>query len=154
MSDANWLYHDHGEYEAMLEACRQAAEREDWKRAARLFDELVSRLRLHMRMEEEVVFPAYEEATGGPQAPTRALREEHDEIVRLLRDLATVLKTNDSDRFLESLAPLVRAMTRHHEKEEQIFLPMASELLLTHRDEILRRLESHDASHERREWDM
>ncbi len=57
-------------------------------------------------MEEEILYPAYEAAVNTPHDPTQALRDEHTEIVRLLRDLSHVLKTNDSELFLASLLPL------------------------------------------------
>ena len=153
--DTNWLTHDHAEYEAILYDCQSAAEQEDWKTATRLFRELVSHIKLHMHMEEEVLYPAYEQTMNAPQGPTLALREEHDEIYRLLRDLSHVIKTNDSHLFLESLLPLEKVLFKHHEKEEEIFLPMASFVLLSQRDEIMRRLKVFDKDiPSKRAWDF
>lgn len=155
MSDnADWLHHDHVDYEALLLDCQTAAEQEDWRAVKRLFEELVDRVRLHMAMEEEVLYPAYEEAMDTPQGPTAALRQEHDEIYRLLRDLSRVLVANDSDIFLESLLPLEKVMTKHHEKEEEIFLPMAGHALLARQDEIQRRLKDLDIETSGRDWDF
>lgn len=150
--NSNWLNHDHLEYETLLYDCQAAVEQEDWRSAQQLFEQLVSHVKVHMRIEEEILYPAYEEAMNVPQGPTHALREEHDEIVRLMRDLSYVLKTNDSDLFLESLLPLERVMLKHHEKEEEIFLPMASHLLLDRRDEIMRKLEEFDKEKGKRDW--
>ncbi len=152
--DANWLHHDHVDYEALLLDCQTAAEQEDWRAVKRLFQELIARVRVHMAMEEEILYPAYEEAMDTPQGPTQALREEHDEIYRLLRDLSRVLVANDSDIFLESLLPLEKVMTKHHEKEEEIFLPMAGHALLARKDEIQRRLKEFDAETLGRDWDF
>lgn len=150
--NANWLNHDHLEYETLLYDCNAAAEQEDWKSARVLFQKLVSHLKVHMRIEEEILYPAYENAVNVPQDPTQALREEHDEIVRLMRDLSRVLKTNDSQLFLESLLPLERVMLKHHEKEEEIFLPLASHLLLDRRDEIVHKLQAFDGEKGQRNW--
>ncbi len=151
---SNWLHHDHRRYEAVLEDCRVAAEREEWRAARRLFEEFLSHLKLHMRMEEEVVYPAYDQAEGGPQKATQAMRDEHEQIVRLLRDLSWILKTNDSEHFLESLVPLRHAMMEHHEHEEQVFLPMAERVLLDRREEILKKLEEFGEAHAGRRWDF
>jgi hemerythrin-like domain-containing protein len=151
---ANWLQHDHVDYEALLLDCQTAAEEEDWRAVKQLFEELVARVRVHMAMEEEILYPAYEEAMDAPQGPTQALREEHDEIHRLLRDLSRVLVANDSDIFLESLLPLEKVMTKHHEKEEEIFLPMAGHALLAQQDEIKRRLREFDMETSGRDWDF
>lgn len=150
----NWLNHDHLDYEVLLQDCQVAAEQEDWRGVKQLFEELVARLKVHMLMEEEILYPAYETIMNTPQAPTQALRDEHSEIVRLLRDLSYVLKTNDSDLFLESLIPLEGVMIKHHEKEEEIFLPMAGHVLLTQRDEITRKLKSFDPKTSSRVWDF
>ena len=148
----HWLNHDHLEYETLLYDCQAAAEQEDWSSAKALFDKLVSHVKVHMRIEEEILYPAYENAVNIPQGPTQALREEHDEIVRLMRDLSYILKTNDSELFLDSLLPLERVMLKHHEKEEEIFLPMASHLLLDRRDEIMRKLKEFDSKKGKRDW--
>jgi hemerythrin-like domain-containing protein len=155
MSDnADWLHHDHVDHEAILFDCQAAAEQEEWRAVKQIFEELVSRVRVHMAMEEEILNPAYEAAMDAPQGPTQALREEHDEIYRLLRDLPRVLESNDSDIFLESLLPLEKVMTKHHEKEEEIFLPMAGHALLAQQDEIKRRLKEFDTETSGRDWDL
>lgn len=152
--NANWLHHDHVEYEAFLLDCQEAVEQEDWKTAKKLFKELVSRIKIHMLIEEEILYPAYEKAMNAPQGPTRALREEHDEIYRLLRDLSHVIKANNSDLFLESLLPLEKVMMKHHEKEEEIFLPMAGHVLFAQRDEIIRKLKEFDTETGGRRWEF
>ncbi len=150
--DENWLHHDHVAFEVLLEDCRDAAEAEDWRDVKRLFNELVSNLKLHMRIEEEALYPAYEQAMGTTEGPTRSLRTDHNEIVRLLHDLHFVLGTNDSAHFVDSLAPLEAVMERHHEKEEEIFLPMASQLLREQREEILKRLATVASGEGKRVW--
>ncbi len=62
--DENWLHHDHVAFEASLEDCREAVEAEDWTDAKRLFSELVSDLKLHMRIGEEALYPTYEQVMG------------------------------------------------------------------------------------------
>jgi iron-sulfur cluster repair protein YtfE (RIC family) len=152
--DPNWLNHDHLEYEELLLDCRAAAEAEEWRSAKELFEKLVAHVKVHMLIEEEILYPAYEKAVNVPHGPTKALREEHDEIYRLMRDLSHVLKTNDSDLFLESLLPLEKVMIKHHEKEEEIFLPMAGHVLLAQREEIMRRLKEFNKEKGGRNWDF
>jgi len=80
-STNNWLIHEHSLYENLLSQCTEAVEIEDWKTANLLFKKLVTHLKRHMGLEEEVLYPAYEVAAHAPQDPTSALREEHDHIV-------------------------------------------------------------------------
>jgi hemerythrin-like domain-containing protein len=150
----NWLVHEHSLYEGLLTQCQEAVEIEDWSGADRVFRGLVTHLKRHMALEEEVLYPAYETAPEAPQGPTTALREEHDQIVRLVRDMLRIIKTRDSDHVLESLVHLEQQMIKHHEKEEDIFLPMASHILDARREEISQQLANFDMSKSARKWDI
>lgn len=150
----NWLVHEHSQYENLLSRCQDAVEMEDWGTADRVFRELVAYLKQHMAVEEEVLYPAYEATAHAPQGPTRALREEHDQIVRLFRDMAAVIKTRDSEHVIDCLSHLEYQMVKHHEKEEDIFLPMASQILDDKREEISQKLADFDATRSARKWDI
>ena len=150
----NWLVHEHSLYEGLLSRCREAVETEDWGTVNSLFGELVTHLKRHMAMEEEVLYPAYESASHAPQGPTTALREEHTNIIRLIQGVARVIKTRDSEHVNECLAHLEHQMIKHHEKEEDIFLPMASHILDVSRDELLRKMAKFDGSKIHRKWDI
>jgi hemerythrin-like domain-containing protein len=147
-----WLVHEHSIIEGLLFECEDAIGREDWKAANRKFMELIDDLKLHMALEEEVLFPAYEASGDAPQGPTAALRREHDEIVRLVEDMVQVIRTRDSAHVLDSLIALEKVMIKHHEKEEDIFLPMASRLLLPQRDELLKKLNAFSGTASGRRW--
>ncbi len=139
---ANWLVHDHRKYEAVLEDCESAAGAGDWKEAVRLFYDFVEDLKLHMRMEDEIVYPFFREEVDDPENELGELMDEHDDLARLLTDLATVIKNKNYDHFEESLIPLYKAMVEHNAHEEQLLSRMGSDSLLTRRDEILQRLEA------------
>ena len=153
-SSDNWLIHEHSLYEDLLSRCQDAVEIEDWGSANLAFRELVTHLKRHMALEEEVLYSAYEAAVEAPQGPTKALREEHDQIVRLVRDMLRVIKTRDSDYVLECLVHLEKQMIKHHEKEEDIFLPMASHILDARREEISQQLADFDVTKAVRKWDI
>lgn len=141
---SSWLVHDHRRYEAMLGQIEERAELEDWSAVRATFERLRREIELHIEMENQVLYPAYETLPATPPEPTAALRREHDEIARLLRDVAHVLDLSSSDLFLEALAALDRAMTQHHKSEEEIFLPMAGHALLARKEDVLRRLAEFD----------
>lgn len=153
-TESDWLNHDHRAFEALLARCEEAAEREDWKSVKQLFNDLVGHLKAHMQMEEEVLYPAYESLTDAPEGPTVALRAEHDEIVRLVRDLSLVLNTNNSDLFLDALLPLDKTLAGHHQKEEEIFLPMAGHALREKREQITAKLKQLDQGKSMRKWEL
>ena len=148
----NWLLHDHRKYEDMVEQCRTAVKSDYWELVESLFRELVSLLKGHFLMEELVLFPAYEKLRGAPQEPSRVLREEHDQIRRVLGILSTALESRLVEDFSASLDSLEDMMERHHEKEEEIFLPMAGHALLERREKIMQELKRHDWRHAMKSW--
>ena len=79
--DTNCLVHDHRKYDRALEACEFAAEVEDWKTAVKLFNTFVEDLKLHMRMEDEVLYPLLEKESGDPKRELDLLGYEHDDLV-------------------------------------------------------------------------
>ncbi len=151
-STDNWLVHEHSLYEDLLSECHDTVENEDWESVNLIFSQLVMHLKRHIALEEEVLYPAYESAPHAPQGPTTALREEHSTIIRMIQDMAPVIKSRNSEHVLECLAHLENQMIKHHEKEEDIFLPMASHILNASHDELLRKLSEFDASKVKRKW--
>lgn len=149
----NWLVHDHHKYDEMLTECEMAAEMADWKDAVRLFNEFLNELKLHMQMEDEVIYPIFEKKEN-EQGEITELHEEHDNLVRLLNDLVSVIKTKNIDHFMDSLIPLHKAMNEHNEHEEAAFQRLGNDSLLNHRDEIMRRLSALQAKkgHKSRDW--
>lgn len=143
-ADANWLYHDHLDLEDLLNDSTAAVRRQDWEAAGRLFGRLVERLKGHMRIEEEVIFPAYDQLPGTAREPTDSLRNDHDALVRCCRDLHYSLQARNGLAFVNALAPLRDLLARHDEKEEQLFLPMAGYLLRDQQAAILERLKALD----------
>jgi len=150
----NWLIHDHHKYDEMLTECEMAAEMADWKDAVRLFKEFTGDLKLHMLLEDEVLYPIFEQKEIDSEDGIAELQDEHENLVRLLRDLVEVIKTKNIDHFMESLLPLHKAMNEHNEHEEAVFRHLGSDALLTRRDEIMGRLSAlqEKEGHKPKKW--
>jgi len=151
---SNWLVHDHQRYEAALDECEIYAGAGNWKDAIQMFYGFVDDLKLHMRMEDDVLYPFFVEETDDPEDEITALGDEHDDLVHLLNDLAYIIKTKDFDHFEDSLIPLKKAMARHNRHEEAVLQRMGGDSLLTRRDEILDRLNSLETKKDQRAWDF
>lgn len=133
----NWLNHDHKEFEAAVYKCRNACHEEEWSVVERLFPDLRFSYREHVRIEEEVLFPAYEAHPGVSSGPTDSLTADHVQIFNLMNRIADRLNKKSLDSLAEDFSLLYRILVKHHEKEEEIFLPMASEALYSDKDAIL-----------------
>lgn len=142
----NWLHHDHKHFESVVYKCRTACDAADWETAVGLLEQLASEYKSHIRMEEGVLFPAYEALPGVSTNPTASLKQDHNQIFRLFSHITQELKDGAYDNSAQNLSLLFRTLIRHHEKEEELFLPMASELLASKKGELLRRFNSADKS--------
>jgi len=151
---ANWMVHDHQKYDQMLTECEMAAEMADWKDAVRLFNEFTHDLKLHMHMEDEVLYPLFKQKGADQEDEIIELSEEHENLVRLLRDLVSVIKTKNIDHFMDSLLPLHKAMSEHSQHEETVFQSLENDPILMRRDEIMKQLSDlqKQDGHESRDW--
>lgn len=151
---SNWLVHDHRKYEATLEECELAAGAGEWKEAVQLYHSFADELKVHMLMEDEVLYPAFMEEVDNSADIIADLSDEHEQIVRLLHDLSYVIKRNDMDHFEESLLPLYKALTQHNNHEEEVFSKLENHPLLMRREEIMARLKSLGTAHGLQGWDV
>jgi iron-sulfur cluster repair protein YtfE (RIC family) len=84
----------------------------------------------HLRMEEEVLFPAFEQATGMTTGgPTFVMRSEHDQMRGLLEQMDTSASGDDHDELTDLGDTLLMLIQQHNQKEEHMLYPMAEQAL-------------------------
>lgn len=142
-----YLQADHRRLDVLIEACRAAAVAGEIDAAVRHFTEFRAGLLRHIRIEEELLFPEFEAATGlGPSiGPTAVMRYEHEEIARLvglIHDLFAGAEPGvaEFERLHDTLMALLRA---HTGKEERVLYPMTDRMVPAER---LKHLSEHIAS--------
>jgi uncharacterized protein (DUF2249 family)/hemerythrin-like domain-containing protein len=83
----------------------------------------------HIRFEEEILFPAFEQASGVPPGagPTAVMRAEHREIEGLLEDIERALAGAGAP--LSFRDRLHEVLGEHNAKEEQVLYPLTDESL-------------------------
>jgi hemerythrin-like domain-containing protein len=87
-------------------------------------------LRGHLAMEEEVLFPAFEAATGMTDSgPTFVMRMEHDQMRGLLDQMGAALERGDHDALLDQGDTLLMLIQQHNQKEEGMLYPMSERAL-------------------------
>jgi iron-sulfur cluster repair protein YtfE (RIC family) len=115
----------------------------DWKAAAIEVVAFRSSLLEHIAMEEEVLFPAFEEATGiGEGGPSATMCAEHVEIRRLLDDLGDAGARRDERRYLAAADTLLALMREHNAKEETMMYPMIDSAVPDRAAELIARCRS------------
>lgn len=113
--DADW---------AAVEAAAQAGD------AASAWHQFDSALRRHLEMEETVLFPAFEAASGMTQGgPTFVMRAEHQQMRMVLDQMQGAATQQDWDELLDHGDTLLMLIQQHNAKEEAMLYPMAERFL-------------------------
>jgi len=143
---AEYLEWDHDRLDGLLERASSLVTSGNRAEAAALFSEFKTGLLRHIRMEEEVLFPAFEQATDfGRGGPTTVMRSEHLEIRGVLQGIEEFFKDKDRDpgEFARLRHSLLAVLGEHNSKEEHVVYPMTDQALPPgQRDELVRRMQA------------
>lgn len=104
------------------------------------FEKFYDDLNNHFGMEEIVLFPAFEQATGMANGPTKVMEMEHEQMRELLSKIGAALEQKDKDKFFSISQTLMILMQQHNMKEEQILYTMAQQHLGDDAEHIISRM--------------
>jgi iron-sulfur cluster repair protein YtfE (RIC family) len=125
------LTEDHRYADELFATAVRYAEQAAWHECEQQLALFHVALETHMKIEEDVLFPAFEQATGSKAGPTAVMRHEHREMLALLDDIAAAADAGDQKRF-ESLAQsFLTVLNMHSAKEETVLYPMCDTVLTT-----------------------
>lgn len=133
-SITGFLAGDHQRIEKIWLDLKAAFQRQDFNAMHTKSGEFIAATRRHLRMEEQILFPAIEDKTGmRTSGPTHAMRLEHREIERVLDGLAPMLTVQERWTAIQAMEGELTdpsALFRSHDaKEEMVLYPMADKLL-------------------------
>lgn len=111
-----------------LKRCRQlfaeaenAVSSRQWDIAYACFALFKEAIGHRFSMEEEILFPAFEEIPGARETPAAAMRQEHDQMRVELDHLAKCLALKEQDLYLGHSEKLNFLMQRHINEERTAF---------------------------------
>lgn len=125
---SEFLGWDHRRLEDLFAAGMTAANADDWDTAqARLAEHRVGLLH-HADIEDAILFPAYNDATGNmPGGPTEMMIEEHRGVRTELANIAGAVKDQNAEDLADAHQRLDDVLTQHHAQEEEILFPSMDE---------------------------
>ena len=129
MNIKKFMAQDHKDCDLLFASAENAVNRSDWESASQAFDEFIKAMDRHLGIEEEKLFPAFEEETGVKTGPTEMMRMEHDQMRNLFTEMSEALKGKSTDDFLGTADTLLIMMQQHNMKEEQILYNLMDERL-------------------------
>lgn len=133
---------DHARCDELFTGAEDAVSDGEWEQGAARFAAFNDAIERHFKMEEEVLFPDFEDATGTTAGPTEIMRSEHTQMRDLLYRMNAALEQRDQDDYLGYSETLLIIMQQHNAKEEQMLYPMADQVLGPDVDEVIRSMEA------------
>ena len=137
---SSYMTSDHHRCDELFSQAEAAASGQDWNKIAAGLQDFLDSMRQHFKMEEEVLFPAFEQRTGMSMGPTQVMRMEHVQMRELFDAMDDAVKQQDRDEFLGQAETLLVMMQQHNMKEEQILYRMADQMLSAEMEEILQKM--------------
>jgi len=137
MKISNYMHDEHRRCDEAFAKAEQAASGGDFAEAFTHFEDFMVDTLKHFDKEEEILFPAFEEATGSSEGPTQVMRYEHNQVRGLLEQLKDAIDKQDKERFFSVADTLMVLLQQHNMKEEQMLYAMCDRVLEPRADEIV-----------------
>jgi uncharacterized protein (DUF2249 family) len=139
------LMTDHQRLDAIVTEVAGHVTAGDYETAGRQFGEFSCGLNRHIEMEESILFPMFERATGITNGgPTEVMRQEHAAIRDFVAAIAAAIRARDAGAFRGAVMGLKETLEPHNIKEEQILYPMTDRAAgdSRARDDLVRRMQA------------
>ncbi|MBA5760883.1 hemerythrin domain-containing protein [Vibrio sp. 404] len=96
----------------------------DWGTFAERWAQFEKETLHHFDLEEQILFPAFEQQTGMTAGPTMVMRQEHAQIKSMFEQMASAIEQQDIERAMGNSESIMIFIQQHNMKEEQILYPM------------------------------
>lgn len=145
MTIKDFMTHHHRECDRHLAAVETAVEVKDFDEAMSKYSSFKAETLKHFKMEEEYLFPMFEQKTGMTVGPTQVMRMEHAQARSLFEKLDEALGQKQDERFFSLSDSLMILLQQHNAKEEQMLYTMMQRVMDDENDEIVERLSSYES---------
>ena len=129
-SITSYMQQDHVLIDGIAARAVTAAESGDWAGLEREGSEFLRRLRQHIEVEEDVLFPAFEQRTGmSAGGPSVQMRVEHEQMQPILERMQASIGAKDAGGYKNASRALLDILVPHNLKEEQMMYPMLDQAM-------------------------
>jgi len=124
-----FMSQDHKDCDQLFADAENAATSNDWENTSLVFNAYLNAMERHFDVEEQALFPAFEQETGVATGPTEMMRMEHEQMRSLFSEMAEAIQQKNSDDYLGTAETLLVMMQQHNMKEEQILYEIMNQRL-------------------------
>jgi iron-sulfur cluster repair protein YtfE (RIC family) len=129
MNVVDYMSGDHRKCDEALARAEDAVAGGDWGAAQAAFDAFQAAMERHLALEEDRLFPAFEQATGMSSGPTQVMRIEHEQMRRLFGEMKPAVAARDAAPYHGLTETQLLLMQQHNLKEENMMYPMLDQAL-------------------------
>lgn len=134
---SDYLAAEHGHCDQAFIEAESTVDQGHWGQANTHLNQFCSSMQRHFEREEQVLFPAFEEATGQLAGPTTIMRMEHEQMRQMMHTLQQALADEHREKFLGGADTLLSLMQQHNLKEENMLYRMADQILSGQANQLL-----------------
>jgi len=142
MQITDFMGDDHRRCDLIFASAEESVSKGDWSSAESNNRRFLEAMEHHFRMEEEMLFPRFEEVSGHATGPTEMMRHEHRQMRQLFEQMNQAVSAQSADDYLGASETLLILMQQHNAKEEQMLYPMSDQVLAGEQDELINKLEA------------
>ena len=106
------------------------------------FEAFAHQMDRHFEMEENLLFPEFENRTGHRGGPTQVMRMEHDQMRVVMHEMRAALEAKDAQQYLGLSETFLVLMQQHNYKEEGILYNMIDQVLGDQVEKLVSQLEA------------
>ena len=120
MTINQFMTNDHRDCDSQFAELENIVDDSNFDGATSMFNEFYDHMIKHFEMEENIIFPKFNQCAGGGCNPTNVMIMEHDQMRVLFTQMKEAIEAKDKERFLGLSENLLFVMQQHNMKEEQI----------------------------------
>jgi hemerythrin-like domain-containing protein len=137
---SDFMTSNHHACDELFASAEESVGNGDWAKGNHDFSAFLAAMKQHFKMEEEVLFPAFDAKTGMDMGPTFVMRSEHKQMNKVFDDMLEALAAKDSDAYLGLSETLLMLMQQHNMKEEQMLYRMIDQHLAAETPALLKQI--------------
>jgi iron-sulfur cluster repair protein YtfE (RIC family) len=133
-------YHKH--CDDLFAAAEEAVGGGDWTGGAGRFEEFAAQMERHFDLEDNFLFPKFDERTGHSGGPTMVMKMEHNQMRVVIHEMRGAIEAKDKEQYLGQSETLLVLMQQHNYKEEAILYNMIDQLFGAEAEQLVAQLEA------------
>ena len=137
-----FMINHHKECDDIFARAEEAVGAGDWARAQSEFEAFAHQMDRHFDMEENLLFPQFDQRTGHVGGPTMVMRMEHNQMRVVIHEMRAALEARDAQQYLGQSETFLVLMQQHNYKEEAVLYNMIDQVFGGEVEKLVAQLES------------